>query len=131
MIRVGTVMKVDKAAGKVQVQETENTTVMLPLVTFGNEYNMPKVGDDVIVLHFAEGSSKGVCLGTYYGGDNVPKANNGYRKDFDNESFIACKNGKFEINASEIKIMCDYTTITVEQLIKRIERLESIIDSLS
>lgn len=126
MIRVGEVIKVFPSEGKVQVsyQDTDSSSLPLPMVAYGNEYLMPKIGDMVVTLHFQNGSSKGVCLGTYYGGDNSPKATSGYRKDVGEDAYMEFKNGILKLKADTISLSCDYATETVENILKRIENLE-------
>lgn len=71
MIRVGKVIKTYPLEGKVQVTfvDTKSSSLPLPMLACAD---MPHIGDYVITLHFDNGSSKGVCLGTYYGNGNVP-----------------------------------------------------------
>lgn len=129
IVRIGTVLKVFPADGKVQVtfEDTGSSSLPLPMMAYGQEYAMPKVGDDVITLHLQNGSSKGVCLGRYYGNGNEPKASSGYRKDFDDDAYIECNNGEFKIDADKVILKCSYKTVTLEDLIKRIERLEELL----
>lgn len=133
ILRIGTVLKVYPESGKVQVTflDTNSSSLPLPMLTFGREYFMPKIGDIVITLHFETGGSKGVCLGTYYNVNNMPVVNSGYRKCLDENASISCLDNIITIDASSIILKCDYTTITLENLIKRIEQLEARVSSLS
>lgn len=133
IVRVGDVIKVFPSEGKVQVSfaDTSSSSLPLPLMTFGNEYSMPKVGDTVITLHMENGSSRGVCLGTYYGGGTEPAASSGYRKDFEpGKSFIKSNNGELTIDAKQIKLKCDYGTVSVEDLIKKLDDIEERLEAL-
>lgn len=129
IIRIGTVMKVFPDSGKVQVsfEDTDSSSLPLPLLSFNREYAMPKLGDEVITLHMQNGSSKGVCLGTYYGGDNQPKATEGYRKDLDGDVFVTAKDDILTLNADKVIFSCSYGTISVEEIMRRLERIEELL----
>lgn len=124
-VRVGRVTNV-YSGGKVKVmyEDKKNTSLPLSMLTMNNEYSMPSVGDRVLTVHMENGSSKGFVLGTYYGGGTQPKANSGYRKDFGGGAYAACGNGKYELHAEDITLECSYGKITLEELMKRIERIE-------
>lgn len=140
IVRVGEVMKVFASEGKVQVMyaDTDSASLPLPMLTFNKEYSLPKIGDMVITLHFQNGSSRGVCLGTYYGTENVPEVANGYFKELLKNASIANDEGdmtitatkSITIDAKDITLKCNYKTITVEDLIRRIENLENIISNM-
>lgn len=147
-IRIGTVTNVYPDTGKVTVlYDGKNASLPLPMVTMNGEYSMPAVGDRVLTLHMENGSSKGFVLGTYYGGGKQPMANSGYRKDFgggvyavggDGIYMLVCEGGSLKlgpemvlkagnvtIEAENITLKCSYGTITAEQIMKRLERLEA------
>lgn len=132
-IRIGRVTKVLPSGGKVKVlyEDEKNTSLPLPMLTMNNEYSMPAVGDRVTTIHMGNGSSKGFVLGTFYGGDTKPKAKSGYRKDFGDDAYITCDDGKYILKASkvtieadEITLKCAYGNITVSEIMKRLERIE-------
>lgn len=130
ILRVGKVIETFPDKGRVQVsyEDTGSSSLPLPLLTMNREYTMPHLGDMVVTLHFENGSSRGICLGTYYGGSNLPQADEGYRKDFDDDAKMECLDGELTISAKEIFLSCEYGTESLENLLKRIERLE---DALS
>lgn len=129
ILRIATVIKVLPEEGKVVVtfEDSGNSSVPLPMMTFGEEYSMPKVGDTVATMHMQNGSSKGVCLGTFYGGDkepNMPQGQRrGYRKDFENDpdndyySHLQSKDGVITIKAKNIVFQTDYGTISIQDII--------------
>lgn len=83
-IRVGRISSVDYAAGTVQVvyhDKDDNVTQAIPLIS--NEYQMPEMGDMVLVLHLSNGAEAGVVLGRYWNSNNKPPegAAGLYRKD--------------------------------------------------
>ena len=126
ILRIGKVTNVYPTAGRVKVlyEDAKNTSVPLPMLTMNNEYAMPAVGDRVLTVHMANGSSKGFVLGTYYGGGTTPSASSGYRKDFGGGAYASCKDGKYVLHADEITLECSYGKITLEELMKRLERIE-------
>lgn len=191
-LRIGKVTNIYPTTGKIKVMYEDERCASLPLsmLTMNNEYSMPAVGDKVVTVHMANGSSKGFVLGTYYGGGMHPKANAGYRKDFGSGAYSVCNSGEYllkvfkaaisgsgakvslgkdatilgsnvkigsavpavdkvdgdpepevyleitedqvilkaltgiTIEAEEIKLKCTYGEITVEELMKRLERIE-------
>lgn len=133
ILRVGKVTNV-YPTGKVKVlyEDTKNTSVQLPMLTMNKEFSMPKVGDRVVTAHMANGSSKGFVLGTYYGGGTLPSASSGYRKDLDDSTYVTCKDGKYLLHAKDITVEADSITlkcssgeITVEDLLKRLDKIET------
>lgn len=87
-IRVGKVSAVDHAAGTVRVvYHDKDDSVTRPIPMLGNEYNMPEVGDQVLVLHLSNGMEAGVVLGRYWTDKNKPPEGKAglYRKDMGRE----------------------------------------------
>ena len=84
IFRVGKVSSIDYAAGLVRVvYPDKDNSVTAPLPMLCTEYNMPKVGDPVMVLHLSNGTEAGLVLGRYWSGNNKPPegAEGLYRKD--------------------------------------------------
>ena len=64
IFRVGKVSSIDYAAGLVRVvYPDKDNSVTAPLPMLCTEYNMPKVGDPVMVLHLSNGTEAGLVLG--------------------------------------------------------------------
>lgn len=161
-IRIGRVTSVYPSEGRVKVayEDSRSSSLPLPMMALNQEYSMPKVGDRVVTLHMDNGSSKGFVLGNYYGGGSQPKANTGYRKDYDG-AYLVCTGGHYQlqtgqftlnadslitlksddaelildsacvikaqsvsVEADDITLKCSYGEITVEDLMKRLERIE-------
>lgn len=122
IVRVGKVTNVYPAKGKVKVlyEDTGNTSLPLPMLTFNKEYSMPSKGDRVLTLHMENGSSKGFVLGTYYGDNNPPKTDSGYRKDLGGGAYVSCKDGGLTIHASNITLSCAAGSISVAEIISRL-----------
>lgn len=125
-MRIGKVTNIYPDTGKVTVlyEDEGNASVPLPMLTMNQEYRMLSVGDRVVSIHMANGSSKGIILGTYYGGGMKPKANSGYRKDFGGGAYASCSGGSYLLYADNIVLKCSDGEITVGELIKRLERME-------
>lgn len=59
IFRVGKVSSIDYAAGLVRVvYPDKDNSVTAPLPMLCTEYNMPKVGDPVMVLHLSNGTGR-------------------------------------------------------------------------
>lgn len=144
----------DTGKVKVVYEDEGNTSLPLSMLTMNQEYSMPSVGDRVVTLHMENGSTKGFVLGTYYGGNVQPKAKAGYRKDFGRGAYASFQDGvyllysggasvsmdggvkidggsvelkaakKVIISSKDITLRCSYGEVNVEDMMKRIERIE-------
>ena len=105
-MRIGKVTNIYPTTGKIKVMYEDERCASLPLsmLTMNQEYSMPAVGDKVVTVHMANGSSKGFVLGTYYGGGMHPKANTGYRKDFGGGAYAICNGGVYLLKAAKATI---------------------------
>lgn len=86
IFRTGKVSSIDYKTGMIQVVYTDKdnaVTAKLPYANFNNEYSMPKIGEQVIVAHMSNGSSRGVVLGTMWNKKNIPEESGKgiYRKE--------------------------------------------------
>lgn len=74
-MRKGKVSSINAAKGLVSVYypDRDNVTDVLPMLANG-VYNMPQIGDDVIVVHSSDDESDGVVLGTFWNGSVEPPA---------------------------------------------------------
>lgn len=113
-IRIGKVSSVNYKSGMVRVtyrDKDESVTVELPTMNFNDEYRMPEPGQDVVVAHLSNGSSRGVLLGTVWNEKNIP-AETGkelYRKDFSGEKDAAYARysdvtGEYLVKAANVHI---------------------------
>ncbi len=74
-LRVGKVSSVDYDTGMMQVVYTDKdnaVTAKVPYANYNNEYCMPKIGEQVLVAHMSNGSSRGVALCTMWNAKNTP-----------------------------------------------------------
>lgn len=85
-IRLGRVSKIDYEHGMVEVTYPDLddcVSDLFPVFSMCDEYKMPRIGDEVAVLHLSSGESAGIVLGRYWNEDNVPAAygRNVFRKE--------------------------------------------------
>lgn len=133
-IRAGKVSSVEYETGMVKVtypDKNNEVTASLSLLSYGGEYSMPCIGDNVIVLHLSNGSSRGVVLGGMWNKGSLPtEAKEGlYRKDLsktEGRSYLRYddSNGELTIKADEIILQDAGHRISLSELIERIEKLE-------
>lgn len=114
-IRVGKISAIDYASGRARVvyhDRDDAVTSLIPLLA--NEYHMPEIGDQVIVLHLSDGSAAGIVLGRVWSEKNMPPESGAglYRKDLSNESgkaFVRYEGGTLKIHADSIILDSDVT----------------------
>lgn len=115
VIRIGKVSAIDYEAGRVRVvyhQLDDSVTALIPLISA--EYKMPKVGDQVLVLHLSDGTEAGVVLGRPWSEKNKPPEHGEglYRKDLADkpgEAMIRYKDGVMTIKAKTLQIVGSLT----------------------
>lgn len=101
LIRIGRVSSINYGQGMIRVtypDRDDSVTAEIPVFSFTDEYKMPPIGAEVLVLHLSNGAAAGVVLGRYWNGTNTP-AQSGpgvFRKEFaqaQGEAFMSY-NGK-------------------------------------
>lgn len=85
-IRIGRVSSVNYETGMARVtyrDKDETVTAEFPMLTNNEEYRMPGIGEQVLVAHLSNGSSRGAIIGTVWNQKNIPKESGKslYRKD--------------------------------------------------
>ena len=76
-IRTGKISTIDKVKGVARVvyEDKDNAvSAELPIMCNGI-YQLPKIGDTVLVAHLPNGSSSGVIVGKIFNKGNLPAAN--------------------------------------------------------
>ncbi|NBH27679.1 hypothetical protein D3Z60_18320 [Lachnospiraceae bacterium] len=94
IFRIGKVSSIDYKNGMIQAVYTDKdnaVTTKLPYANFGNEYNMPRIGEHVIVAHLSNGTSRGVAFGGIWNKKNVPRESGKelYRKELSKTPGVA------------------------------------------
>lgn len=111
-VRIGKVSSVNYDKGMVRVtypDRDDSVTAEIPVFSFTDEYKMPKVGSQVLVLHLSNGAAAGVCLGHYWNSSNTSKATGKdvFRKELAQnygDAYLQYKDGKLTIYADQIEI---------------------------
>lgn len=111
--RLGKISAVDYATGMVRVvyhEKDDDVTALIPLLS--NEYQMPQVEDQVLVLHLSNGSEAGVVLGRPWSAKNKPPegAAGLYRKDLartPGEAMIRYQGGTLTFQAGNVVVNGD------------------------
>ena len=85
-IRIGRVSSINYETGMTRVtyrDKDETVTSEFPMLTNNEEYRMPEIGQQVLVAHLSNGSSRGAVIGTVWNQKNIPKESGKglYRKD--------------------------------------------------
>lgn len=99
LIRIGRVSTVNAEKGMISVTYPDlddSTTDEFPVFSFTDEYKMPNVGQEVLVLHLSNGQSAGIVLGRYWNESNVPPVKSGFRKELGStfgEAYIEYSDG--------------------------------------
>ena len=124
LIRLGKVSSVDYANGMISVTYPDMdgaTTDSFPMFSLTDEYKMPGIGQEVLVLHLSNGQSAGVVMGKYWNKGNTPPASgNVFRKELGQEfgeAYIQYSNGNITLH--------DQTgTATLGSILNRLSELE-------
>lgn len=137
-IRIGKVSKIDYKNGMISatyIDMDDDVTDEFPVFSMGDEYKMPEVGDEVLVLHLSNGSTAGIVMGRYWNEDNQPaKYGKGvFRKELAHDAGEAYlqylhSSRQADLYADKIKFTCSAGSVTVAQIIKllsRVDKLES------
>ena len=122
-IRIGKVSSINYDQGLIRVtypDRDNSVTAEIPVFSFTDEYKMPQVGSEVLVLHLSNGAAAGVMMGHYWNKNNrCPKTGpNIFRKVLAHsygESYLEYDESsrKLTIYADEILIQSG-TKITIE-----------------
>lgn len=86
LIRMGKVSSIDYANGMISVTYPDldnSTTDTFPVFSLADEYKMPGIGQEVLVLHMSNGQSAGIVMGRYWNKGNRPPVSgeNVFRKE--------------------------------------------------
>lgn len=93
-IRIGKVSSVDYDKGMMRVtyhDKDDAVTMEFPVLNYNDEYRMAKAGQEVVVAHLSNGSSRGVVIGEIWNQKNIPRESGEklYRKDLSRQKDAA------------------------------------------
>lgn len=113
-IRIGKISSVDYKSGMARVtypDKDDSVTVNLATANFNNEYRMPEPGQEVLVAHLSNGSSRAVLLGNVWNKKNIPPEGGReiYRKDLSRDKDAAYirysdETGEYLIKAANVHV---------------------------
>lgn len=128
VIRVGRISSINPENGSVRVYypDKDSTTSELPLFHFHREFKLPKVNDQVIVLHLSNDTSSGVVLGGFWHEIDQPPKQMEYRKDLGGGSYEMLQKGKFLIHSPKISLEGESGTVTLSEILEMRSRLETL-----
>lgn len=134
LIRVGRVSKIDYDNGMVAVTYPDlddSVTSFLSVVSFNDEYKMPGIGDEVLVVHLSSGQSRGLVLGHYWNKTNISEHTGEgiYRKEFGQdygEAYMDYDGEELEIYAPSIRLSTAAGSITVDEIIALRDQISSL-----
>lgn len=124
-VRLGLVSSVNYKTGMIKVTYPEydnSVTDSFPCFALGDEYKMPGIGEEVLVLHLSNGSEAGIVMGKYWNVDNRPPAYGKgiFHKELGaafGEAYMECRDGKIAFHDAE-------ADISLSEIVKRLEKLE-------
>lgn len=128
LVRVGRVSSVNHSAGMVRVTYPDlddSTTDEFPVFSMGDEYKMPGIGQEVLVLHLSNGQSAGIVMGRYWNENNAPPESGGgvFHKELGEaygEAFIHYASGSLGFHDSA----GDFSVGTIKNILKRLNALD-------
>lgn len=134
LIRVGYVSKINYEEGTIEVtypDRDDAVTDPFPVLSFNDEYKMPEIGQDVLVLHLSNGSALGIVLGPYWNKDNKPAVSGKdvYRKEMaqtPGKAYAQYKDGTVELRGPAVRLTCSSGAITVAQLLAMKSKVDSL-----
>ena len=110
LIRIGKVSSRNDKEGTIRVTYPDldgSVTAEIPVFSFTDEYKMPPVGAEVLVLHLSNGTAAGVMLGRYWNKTHKPPVSSGFRKELGEnigDAYISFNETTLTIHAPKIKL---------------------------
>lgn len=133
-IRIGRVSSLNPDNGTIRVvyKDKDNAVTMeFPLLNLDGEYKMPKVDDLVLVSHLSNGSAAGIVLGTFWSPANQPPDPEAtWRKEMGEDAYQHYKGTEYRAKAGTIKLETDSNTMDVDEVMQRLDALESAVAAL-
>lgn len=131
-IRIGRISSINREAGTARIvySDKNSTSSEIPLFNFNNEYNPPKIGELVLVIHLSNNSSTAIIMGGFWNAEHRP-APAEYQKDFQRgEAYEKYQEKQYLLHAENIVFECAEEKISVKKLIEMKKKLESLENSV-
>lgn len=131
-IRIGRISSINREAGTARIvySDKNSTSSEFPLFNFNNEYNPPKIGELVLVIHLSNDSSTAIIMGGFWNVEHRP-APAEYQKDFQRgEAYEKYQEKQYFLHAENIIFECAEGKISVKELIEMKKKLESLENSV-
>jgi len=139
LIRIGRVSRIEMETGLVSVTYPDlDDSVSSPLtvISFNDETKLPRIGEEVVTIHYPTGQARGFVLGHYWNKTNKPKkySEKIYRKEFGHDPGNAWAEynddaRQLVIHADEIKFENNTGSITLTELIQLKNRVAALENS--
>lgn len=134
LIRIGKISKIEYETGMAEVTYPDmdnSVTALFPIVNLNEEYKMPEIGEEVLVLHLSNGAASGLILGPFWNEANKPAVNgkNVFRKEFSKNSgtaYVQFKDGTVELRGPAIRYVCNSGSYTAAQVLKLFDRVSTL-----
>lgn len=125
-VRIGKVSSIDYKNGMISVTYPDlddSVTDELPVFSMTDEYKMPQIGAEVLVLHLSNGCTAGVVMGRYWNEANKPpiSGKDVFRKELGTafgEAYIQYKDG-------DITLKDKKGSTTLGSILNRLSNLEN------
>lgn len=128
VIRIGFVSSRSLEQGMVQVTYPDRdrmVTEPFPVLCFGNEFCIPEINDQVLVLHLSGDLSSGVVIGKMWNDVDRPQDQGEWYKEIGNV-VLSINQGQLKIHAPEIIFSCSAGDISISEIIGLRERVEAL-----
>lgn len=132
-VRVGRVSSINYEAGTARIvysDKSEKGTAELPVFCGFGEYQMPKVDDQVLVLHLSNDSSMGIVMGRFWSERLLPPGSGPelfYKKlSEEGTAFLRQLGGAVTLCGGEIFLQGSAGTITLTQLLEMKRKLDAL-----
>lgn len=125
-VRIGKISSIDYGKGMISVTYPDlddSVTDDLPVFSMTDEYKMPPIGAEVLVLHLSNGCTAGVVMGRYWNEANVPpiSGQNVFRKELGGsfgEAYIQYADGNITLKDKK-------GSSTLASILNRLSNLET------
>lgn len=136
-IRIGRVSSINKEKGTCRVvykDKDDAVTMELPIFNMNGEYKMPEIDRLVLVIHLSNGAAAGIVMGEFWYDDKRPADPEAvFRKELAEiagEAYLEYKNKQFLASANKIVLKTAINNVDIDDLVRRVESLESSMSSL-